>query len=282
MFVIEVCMKLDNFPNWAPSNCFGAIKLVSLAAVLLCSTAGQAVSLTTYRIYLDDNNRTESFIVFTRGTQPEKCDLDFKHFDFDSVGKMTMNQGTALPANAADDWVRYSPRNFVVQPGKPQTIRFSMRRKPNTEAAEYRSYIAIRCEDVVNDPVASGKDNVVVKDRVQMNVKPLLVQNVPLIIRTGSLNVSASISDVVVGGGKITAKLNRSGPRSIYGRVSLVDKKSDEEYAFTEAVSVYPETSTYAFEFALHADMPPLEQLKLKFTEDENYGGDLTIEKSVK
>lgn len=250
-------------------------------ASILWSLSSHAVSLTTYRIYLDDNNRTESFIMFTRGSLPEQCTLDFKHFNFNDTGEMTLNRDKKSPENSAEPWVRYSPRNFVIQPGKPQTVRFAMRRKPNSEPAEYRSYIAVLCEDIIEKK--STVNGEIPKDRAQVSVKPLLVQNVPLIVRTGKLNVSASFENLVVEGNKLKGVIKRSGDRSIYGRLSLINKNTDEEIVFKDTISIYTETSTYAFEFEITGkNMPAIDDLLVRFTEDDIYGGELIFEKSVK
>tara|TARA_R110000868_G_scaffold173576_1_gene409767 strand:- start:234 stop:1040 length:807 start_codon:yes stop_codon:yes gene_type:complete len=258
-----------------------AASLGLLSVMLTMPLTSNAVNLTTYRIYLDDNNRSESFIVFTRDVVPEDCTLNMKHFSFDQNGKMSLYSGSELPANSAEEWVRFSPRNFVIQPGKPQTIRFSMRRKPNTESQEYRSYVSVACEDIVAEP--AQKDPNAPKDRPTVSVKPKLVQNVPLIIRTGPLDVEASFSDIQIKGNIVHGNILRSGKRSLYGRIALVNKKNDEEIAFIDAVSVYPETTSYSFEIsALNDDNIPVEQMALKFIEDEIYGGSLTIQKDIK
>jgi hypothetical protein len=258
------------------------LSLSLLASMLMAPLVSHAASLTTYRIYLDDTNRTESFIVFSSRSEPEQCSLDFKYFNFDDAGEMSLHKDAVLPINNAESWVRYSPRSFVLQTGRPQTIRFSMRRKPNSDAQEYRSYISISCEDVADNADAI-KDQPTPKDGVSVSITPKLVQNVPLIIRTGPLDAQASFSDIVISGNKISAKILRSGKRSIFGRLALINRKTDEEIAFTDSISVYPETSNYAFEFStVNKDNIPVEEMMLRFTEDENYGGSLNFEKNAK
>jgi hypothetical protein len=157
-----------------------------------------------------------------------------------------------------------------------------MRRKANTTAQEYRSYMAISCDAVVakEDNKSDTNTN---SGIVAMSVKPVIVQNVPIIVRTGPLQASASFNNVNISDNKVMAKLTRSGDRSIYGRLSLIDKNTNEELNFMSGVSLYTETSSYAFNFGIGGkNMPPPEQLLLRFTEDENYGGSIVIEHSLK
>ncbi|MDX2367786.1 MAG: hypothetical protein QNK36_05200 [Colwellia sp.] len=257
-------------------------KVAKILALLLvtCSFSSQAISLTSYRMYLDNNNRTESFIMFTGKNNPEQCTVKLRHFNFDENGVMTPHNEESLPSNSAKPWVRFSPKNFKLHKGKPQTIRFSMRRKANIEPQEYRSYLAISCDEITPSTSAPQKT---VKGRPSISVKPILVQNVPLVIRTGELHASGSFEEVKVVGDMLTAKLTRTGERSIYGRLALIDKKTNEELSFTSGISLYTETTSHAVSFPLNTkNMPPLEQLLLRFTEDEHYGGSLIIEKSIK
>lgn len=258
---------------------FSNIKKFLFSAVLLITPlSSQAVSLTSYRLYLDDNNRTESFIIFAKGNVPESCTLGLKHFNFDEVGNMALHKDKKLPENSSKPWIRFSPKKFTVQPRTPQTIRFTMRRKPNTEANEYRSYLSVACKEIKEQVKKEGEAG-----RPTVTVQPNLVQNVPVIVRTGPLKVQASFENINIEEDLLTANLIRSGERSLYGRLSVVNNKSDEEYRFLTSVSIYPETTSYNVKFSLKGDdMPPLEDLALKFVEDENYGGSLTITKNLK
>jgi hypothetical protein len=256
--------------------------IVAFLLTLTIPLASHAASLTTYRIYLDDNNRTESFIVFAKGSTSEQCSLDFSHFDFDENGTLSKNTGKSLPLNSAKPWVRYSPRNFTLTPGKPQSVRFSMRRKPNAEPKEYRSYVAMRCEELAVD-TSNSQDGSENPDMPKVSIKPVLVQNVPIIVRTGKLDVEASFTDVKVNGNKISATLARKGTRSLYGRLSLVDVVSGKELSFTNGVSIYPETSSFPVLFELSSEYSDVSKnnLLMRFEEDENYGGELVIEKRL-
>lgn len=250
---------------------------VIFTVLMASSFYSQAVSLTSYRIYLDDNNRTESFIIFAKGNSPEKCSLKLKHFNFNETGNMTLHKDDTPPENSSESWVRFSPKNFTVEPRKPQTIRFTMRRKPNAEASEYRSYLAISCKNVNNAEVET------VPDRPSVTVQPNLVQNVPIIVRTGPLEAIAQFENIIIGEGNVTATLKRTGDRSLYGRLSLVNNKTGEELTFIEGISVYPETTYYQFKFPIkNNNMPSISEMAIKFVENENYGGNVTIQTNLK
>jgi P pilus assembly chaperone PapD len=243
--------------------------LISLSITsVIIPFASQAVHLSTFRIYLDEDNRNNSFILFNRDTQTEECKLFLGHNNFDDNGAMTEHQGSKPPENSAKDWVRFSPRKFTLTSAHSQTVRFTMRRKANVEPAEYRSYLNVDCGVV--QPEEQGK---------AVNITPRLVHSVPVIVRVGKLNAEISFSDFELTGHDLSFKLLRSGTRSIYGSITLFNKETDKSVSSQSGLSIYPESSNT--EFLLRTKGIPVENLVIKFSENTKYGGDKVIEQEV-
>jgi hypothetical protein len=235
--------------------------------MLLWGSNAQAVSITIYCIYLDTDKPTSSFMMFNKTASDEQCQLDIIHKAFDASGTMSDIAEDVIPDNSAEPWIRYSPRSFHVEAGAPQTVRFTLRRKPNMEAAEYRSYMKIFCEEVTEGEQESDQ---------LITVKARFVQNVPIIVRTGELNASLSFSDINVTGGEVTFNVNRQGNRSVYGQLQLIDTRNDEVVSSRKNISVYTESQTVKYDLA--NKNIPAEYLMIKFIEDERYGGTLLVE----
>jgi hypothetical protein len=251
-------------------------KALCLVAMLGLPSASQAVSLTTYRIYLDNDNRTESFIMFTKGVANEDCKVRLAHYNFDAQGQMSPEiKGKELPEHSAQPWIRYSPKKFTVIPGEPQTVRFTLRRKANAEPKEYRSYLSILCHKATS---ATGQN--IIQGRPTFSLRPNLIQNVPIVVRTGRLEATASFTDMLIKDKMLTVNLTRQGNRSIYGEIRLTDKKNGQVYAQVSGVSLYNETTSYALKYSL-SNLPELSNLQLEFIEDKNYGGSLLIKQDV-
>ena len=231
-----------------------------------------AVNISEYRIFLDDEHRTKSFIVYNREVEPQECHLRLRHYNFDEKSQMSMHKGEALPENSAKNWIRFSPKKFTLSPARSQTIRFTLRRKANATDAEYRSYIAIDCG--AETRIDSSK-----QEQKLVSVKPKLMHNVPVIARVGKLQAKASIENIKVKGQGIAFDIVRSGNRSIYGEVALIDKNSDEIVSFQKGFSIYPESKSYSF--VLSKKGLDENDLRVRFTENKNYGGSIVIERDA-
>jgi len=252
------------------------LSYITLPTLLLCSTAAQAISLSTFRIYLDSDNSTASFVMFNKTADKEKCELSLVHNNFDEGGQMFPVPNDEMPANSAEPWMRYSPKNFVVEASSPQTVRFTMRRKANTEAAEYRSYLRITCDPFEKKAETSTSDT----DNVaKISIKPRIIQQVPIIVRTGKLDASVSFSDISLENETLIFHVNREGNRSVYGSLEIVNKSNNDVVSFKRNVSVYTDSRSVKHDLATLGI--PLEQLAIRFVEDTAYGGSISYEQDA-
>ena len=243
-------------------------------AFYLCfvSVNSYAIGLSAFRIYLDSDKPQTSFMIYNHDTQPQDCKLLLRHYTYDANGKMSEYKGTEPLPNSADDWIRFSPKRFVLTPANNQTVKFMMRRRANSEPDEYPSYVSLDC----GAEVKIDKDG---KKKSKLSVAPKLVHNLPIIVRTGKLNAQMTFSDINITNKSVEFTLNRSGSRSVYGDVQLIDKSSGEVISEAKTISIYPETTRVAKNLTLDGNNP--KQLKLKFVEDKNYGGTITIEQDL-
>ena len=248
----------------------------SLAFTLaVVSLSGQAMSISTYRIYLDSDNSSASFLMFNKSAVQEKCRLSLVHNNFDENGKMSHVDGDDLPTNSAKPWIRFSPKNFTAEPLSPQTVRFSLRRKANSEAKEYRSYLEVFCDEVEQVTAKSAKN----PKQPSISIKPRLVQNVPIIVRTGKLKAQLSFSEFELIENKLFFNINRQGNRSVYGSLELINKETDEVINYRKNISVYTDTNQVRYDLTV-IDVPK-DQLAVRFVEDQQYGGSITHQQDV-
>ena len=250
------------------------MRTFSFLILLLCfySASSFAVSLTSYRIYLDKNHRSEAFQVFNREQQTENCKLSWQDFPFDAAGNMGKRIMGKAPTTSVVDWVRFSPRSFAIKPGHSQTVRFSLRRKANMQPSEYHSYISIDCSKVADRH----------KKTETLSLTPRLVHNVPVIARTGELTAKATISNVRLNSdGKLAFRLNRRGNRSIYGKIEVFNNKTHKVANYLQGISIYTQSAYRDFEFSLPKNSN-LSELTINFVEDKKYGGSLVTQQQLK
>ncbi|MDX2370424.1 MAG: hypothetical protein QNK36_18805 [Colwellia sp.] len=242
---------------------------------VISSFPSQAISLSTYRIYLGPDQRSASFIVYNKTPDGEQCSISLVHNNFDENGIMTPVARDVLPENSAKPWVRFSPKNFTVEGLEPQSIRFTLRRKANSEPAEYRSYLRIDCDKIEKENASSKSGT----NTAKLTIQPKLIQQIPIIARTGKLNATLEFTKMKVIAGALHIDLVRQGNRSVYGKIELINKKTDEVITFKKNISLYTETTNKQVKLAT-ADIP-IDQLLVRFTENASYGGDIVVERSV-
>ncbi len=259
------------------SGHFSVAKLIRVQPALIFFLVGLglslnsfAVSISAYRIYMDEDNRETSFVIFNREVESQECNLRLRHNNFDQEGKMTTLPDDVIPANSAVDWIRFSPKKFTLTPSNSQTLRFAMRRRANAEDGEYRSYLTIDC-GVEPTPEELAK--------ARVNVRPRLLHNVPIIVRVGKLDAKVSVEDIQVRGDSVQFTIVRVGQRSIYGDVALVNKRTGEKIDFQTGFSIYPEVNHYKLALG-RAGVAP-EDIVIHFVENENYGGSIVFDKDL-
>jgi hypothetical protein len=248
------------------------LAMLVLNLMLLTSTAS-AIGLSSFRVYLDFDKREHNFMVYNRDPFTQHCQLFLRHYLENDKGNLILDESDILPQNSVEPWLRFSPRKFSVAPGQAQTVRFKLRRKANVVPAEYHSHMAVDCEfdkDEYDEYTAQSEDVV--------QLVPRLRHNIPVIVRTGKLDVDISFSDLIVKGNQLSLVLNRRGQRSIFGDLELVDTRSDKVISNKPKVSLYENTKE---SFNLVTDDTPVKYLKLRFIENTEFGGEKVIEKLI-
>ncbi|MCP4321444.1 MAG: hypothetical protein GY787_06270 [Alteromonadales bacterium] len=230
----------------------------------LVSFESQAIHISAFRIYLDDNQRQSTFTLSNSETISQECNLFLRHYNYDEQGKIVRYEGEKPQENSAKDWLRFSPKHFILTPTNSQKVRFKLRRKAKAQSGEYRSFLVVDC----------GAKNVETEEHL-INIKPKLIHNVPIIARIGNLKVDVMFSDIIVNNNVVNFKLNRQGNRSIYGDIELINKKTEQKIAYQKGLSIYPESSHSNFSLSTQGINP--KELQLRFIENTNFGGDKVI-----
>jgi P pilus assembly chaperone PapD len=237
--------------------------------LLFVSTLSNAnnISLSTQRIYLDQDSPTANFEIRNRDNYSQECSLGITYFQFDEQGSILPYDGITPPPNAAENIARYSPKHFKIEPNAKQKVRFSLRRKRDITAIEHRSYITVTCKNLM-----PSEQFTVGNDLVSIPIRPQLQHNIPLIVRPKNLSATLQFSDVVLENNKLSFNLHRQGPRSVYGKVKLVNNSNGDTLSESANFTIYHETT----QKSLHMSVPvglSLNNIRLEFNESEREGG---------
>jgi hypothetical protein len=205
----------------------------------------EAASISTYRIYLDSENRQQKFMVRNRDSIQEQCEISFDYMAYTEGGenkKLGQEERDAL-SEPAKKRLRYSPKKFSIKPKSTQYVAFSYHRQVNDAPAEYRTYANIKCLKDAAD-VTEG-----------INLSPTIVHSVPLVIRTGrrtDLVAELTFTNIEQQANSIAFRAELKGSRSVYGDFNLVDANGNKLSLLQKNVVIYPEMKykDFAFSFA--------------------------------
>ena len=198
------------------------IILISLFDLSLHSMAQGDLLITPMRVVFEGNKQREELNLINMGKEPATFSISLTHYNMNEDGSMTIIEKPDSGQMFADPFLRFFPRQVTLTPGEPQVIMLQCRRKADMAAGEYRSHLYFR-EDKDNKPLGT-KNSTDDKSQLSVQVIPIFGMSIPVIIRSGAVNVTAAMTDLKletrqenIQNLKVTIK--RKGNCSLYGNL---------------------------------------------------------------
>jgi hypothetical protein len=248
-----------------------SVILLYLILLTLPSFSSMALGLSTYRIYLDNDNRQQDFVVYSNDKYTQNCKLFLRHYEVLPNGSRVALEMDVIPEHSASSFIRFSPKRFSVKPSRSQTVKFQIRRKANSIAQEYRSFLSIDCE---SDPIemAANNDN-------KAQVTPRLRHNVPIIVRTGTLEANINFENIQLTDTTVSFNVKRNGDRSIHGKIELIDTRNNSVVSKEPLFTLYTETLTKSVSLSTKGINKAY--LELRFKENPEVGGKILVNQKL-
>jgi len=190
-------------------------------------------------------------------------------------------EGQPLPPEVkpVDNMVRFAPRRFTVPPKSSQQIRMMLRMPANLADGEYRSHFWVRPEADVEDirkqiereQRGQGKEGGV-------TMKMLAGVTMPVIVRKGNLDASASIQNLQAqetpGAINVSFYLGRDGNKSLYGDIDYICN-GDYVIRTSRGNAIYTEVSgrQISLRIAKPQDKPACRNIAVKYYETDKFMG---------
>ena len=154
----------------------------------------------------------------------------------------------------ADRLVRYSPRQVVLKPGEPQTVRLQLRKPAELATGEYRSHLVFRAVPAVA-PAGTGGG----ASGMSVSLVPIYGVAVPILVRQGATAATARLHALEVraaqdGGRVLQFRLDRDGNRSVYGNFTATFQPATGRpsvVAIMNGVAVYTPNPTRLLQLTL-------------------------------
>ncbi len=204
--------------------------------------------ITPTRVIFEGRKQSESIYLVNVGKEKASYSISFIQNYQTEEGGYIRAESTTKDEMFADQFLRFYPRTVSLEPGESQTIKLQFRRTPDMNDGEYRSHMYFRSEESY-EPLGKSKPDSV--KTISVKLTPIYGISIPVIIRSGELIVSATLSDFEMQTNQEAAPMlkltiNRVGNMSVIGDLSVEyvpEKGNAIEIGKLKNVAVYPEIS---------------------------------------
>lgn len=197
--------------------------LISLSADLF---AQGDLLITPKRLVFDGSRRIEEINLANIGKDTATYSISFMQYKMNEDGSFEQISDTDSTQKFAHRNLRFFPRTVTLAPKEAQSVKVQLIKVNELQAGEYRSHLFFKAvprnRALGEEPEEKKNDS-----GISIRLRPLYGISIPLIIRVGETNVSASISDAgfitdkKTGSPQLKLTLNRSGNISCYGDITV-------------------------------------------------------------
>jgi hypothetical protein len=198
--------------------------LISLISLSFQSIAQSDLLVAPTRVVFDGNKQKESLTLVNLGKDTATFSISFVQYNMKEDGSIVIIEKPDSGQMFADPYLRIFPRKVALAPGEPQVIMLQCRRKADMPAGECRSHLYFRAENYSKPQVMKSS----VSDTNQLSVQliPIYGISIPVIIRSGAVSVSSTLSDLNLEPGQealqnLKFTINRTGNISVYGDIYI-------------------------------------------------------------
>jgi hypothetical protein len=201
-------------------------------------------------VVFEGRTRSAELTLLNIGTQAATYRISFTHFRMLENGDLKEVEQPAAGDAVADDLIRYSPRQVMLEPNVSQTIRLQLRKPESLADGEYRSHLLFRAvppEGAIPGNVVESEDKKATGYSIRLT--PIYGVSIPVIVRQGQTSVKASLTELSVQPAEkagdppiLQVKIRREGNQSVYGnlQVTFVSSSGREQVVGTlNGLAVY-------------------------------------------
>lgn len=140
--------------------------------------------------------------------------------------------------------IRYAPRRVTLPPNQPQSIRVGLQATDALPDGEYRAHMLFRAIPKV--AAATGAEDA--GNDLKIQLIPIYGISIPIIVRKGNLEATASMSNVRIGndneGPTLEFDLSRKGDKSVFGEIHVTKPGVAEPLSVAKGIAIYPEIAS--------------------------------------
>ncbi|NQV99181.1 MAG: fimbria/pilus periplasmic chaperone [Rhodospirillales bacterium] len=160
----------------------------------LAQGAGDLIVAPT-RVVLEGRTRSAQLTLSNTGANTSTYRISIVNLRMNDDGSVTEITDPAEGQKFADGLFRYSPRQITLAPAESQTVRILLRKPKDLADGEYRSHIFFRA---VPDEAGQSINQTATGDGLQIRLIPIYGITLPIVIRHGKTDVTASLSELKI------------------------------------------------------------------------------------
>ena len=275
---------------------------LSFATIAYPALAAGDLLVAPTRVVLDGPRGTEVFLNNV-GQQPAtyRISMELKRM-------LPSGQVEDVAPDAASDkekatlaMITYAPRRVTLAPNQPQAIRIGVRPPADLPDGEYRAHILFRAIPDATAPVPAATGPT---QGVSIALTPIYGVTIPIIVRKGSLKVTAAISGIqkvridpttnaiLAAKAKpgeaapvdaISFTLARTGTRSTYGRIRVTKAGIAKPLFEARGIAVYTDVAARVVTLPISPEVAAqlVGPTRVEYLEDMDTGGGMIAEAQV-
>ncbi len=212
-----------------------------IAAIATPLPAAAELLVAPTRVVLSPNNRSSELVLVNKGSETAAFRISIENRRMREDGSLEDAPNAEAGELFADDKLRYSPRQLVLEPGARQVVRIMTTSPGDLAPGEYRSHLRL-----MSAPVSAGTTQVAGQAPTDNSLSIELVAirsiTIPVILRVGKLEASVTMDDAAIAKDapdQLVLRLTRSGTRSTYGDVSFTPEGAKEPVWVVRGVAIY-------------------------------------------
>jgi len=199
-----------------------SIMLIPILAFCFQTMAQGDLLITPTRVVFEGNKQKEELNLVNIGKDTAIYSISFLQYNMKEDGSFETVEKTDSGQMFADPYLRVFPRQVTLAPREPQVVVLQYRRKADMSSGEYRSHLYFRAEK--NSKPLGIENNPNDTTQLKVQLIPIFGLSIPVIIRTGEVNVSTSLSDIELvtqqdSVQNLKLDINRTGNISVYGDI---------------------------------------------------------------
>ena len=219
------------------------ITITVLALYVLPFGSLAEVMIAPTRVVLEKGERSAELVIVNKGVEEAAYRISVENRRMLETGAMELAEETRENEQFAKDFVRYSPRRIMLDPGARQTIRVSANTS-GLEVGEYRSHLRVMSAPTSAGRTLSSAANAAGED-ISIELIAIRSLTIPIIVRVGELDATVEMDSAMIKPSDneaesiLVARLNREGTKSTFGDIQIFVEGQREPVYFARGIAVY-------------------------------------------